>query len=135
MERKYRYCDVCRMCLDENGFFRTNNTKKYPNGRLTTCKKCVTRHLNNWEPETFLPLLQEVDVPYIKQEWDAILDRACHRTDITVIIGPFTVIGKYLAKMRLKGFKALRYSDTERINKENQEREERYNGYRNSMLL
>lgn len=110
MERKHYYCDICGRLLDEFEYYRTNNTEKYPTGRMTTCKKCVTLHLINWKPETFLPILEEIDVPYIEEEWNSILER----TYLNVRnITPMTVLSKYLSKMRLRGFRDYRWSDTE----------------------
>lgn len=125
MERQHYYCDVCRRLLDESEYYKTNNIKKYPDGRMTTCKKCVALHLKNWDPKTFLPILEEIDVPYIKQEWDTILKEAYSNLRN---VSPLIVLGKYLTKMRLKGFKNYRWADTELLEKERQEREAQFRG-------
>lgn len=36
-------------------FYASNNLVKYPNGgKLHQCKKCLTMHVNNYDPETYL---------------------------------------------------------------------------------
>ena len=62
------YCEKCNRTMDESNFYTSKNLVKYPNGgRLNQCKKCLTMHVNNWEPETFLWILEELDLPYIEQ--------------------------------------------------------------------
>jgi hypothetical protein len=82
-----------------NEFYTSRNREKYPNdGKLSLCKKCVTAHVDNWDPSTFIPILQEINVPYIKPEWDTLLER--YGTDASKITG-MTIIGRYLSKMKL----------------------------------
>ena len=53
------------------------NFYQYKDGKKTElCKTCLTAHINNWEPETFLWLLEKFDVPYIEAEWNVLRDRA-----------------------------------------------------------
>lgn len=112
------YCDVCGRTMDEGQFYLSRNIEKYPpNGRLKQCKKCLTMYVDNWDPNTFLPILEEVDVPYIKQEWDTILEREVAKGDPSKLTG-MTIVGKYLAKMRIKQFKDARWADSERLQQE-----------------
>jgi hypothetical protein len=46
-------------------FYGSNNLEKYPEGKLDTCKKCLTMHVDAFDPTTFTWLLQKLDVPYI----------------------------------------------------------------------
>jgi hypothetical protein len=64
------YCEKCHRTLKATEFYRSNNLEKYPNdSKLNLCKKCITMHVDNWEPETYLWLLEELDVPYVPEEW------------------------------------------------------------------
>ena len=63
-------CEVCHRVLKKINFYQTRNYDKYPDGYLHKCKKCLTVTVNNWKPSTFLHILQEIDVPYIKGQWD-----------------------------------------------------------------
>ena len=93
-------------------FYRSNNLEKYPDGYLNQCKKCMTMFVDNWNPQTFLWILQEADVPYIPEEWDKLL--ASYGRDKTKVTG-MTIIGRYFSKMRLVQFKDFRWKDTEAL--------------------
>lgn len=106
-------CEKCRKTMDVSNFYISKNTEKYPpDGRLNVCKKCLTMHVNNWEPTTYMHILQEIDIPYIPQEWEALLER--YGKDPKKVTG-VTILGRYLSKMKLKQFAHLNWSDTERL--------------------
>lgn len=112
------YCETCGRTMDEGQFYLSRNIEKYPpDGRMTQCKKCLTMFVDNWNPDTFVPILQEIDVPYVKEEWDKTLERELEKTDPNKITG-MTIIGKYLAKMRIKQFKDSRFADSEKLQAE-----------------
>lgn len=106
------YCTKCNRTMDEKQFYRSNNRDKYPYGVLNQCKKCISMHVDNWKPETYLWILQEADVPYVPNEWDNLIIRYCQ--DRTKVTG-MTVLGRYLSKMQLKQYKDFRWKDTEFI--------------------
>ena len=110
------YCEKCGRTMDETQFYTSNNLEKYPNnGKLKTCKKCTTLHVDNWDPETYKPILQEIDVPYIKEEWNTLLER--YGKDPSKITG-MTIMGRYLAKMKLNQWRKYRWADTEKLEEE-----------------
>lgn len=51
------YCEKCHRTLDEKEFYGSYNLEKYPNGHFKECKKCLTMHVDNWDPETYLWIL------------------------------------------------------------------------------
>lgn len=105
------YCEKCGKTMDEKEFYKSKNIEKYPpDGTLNICKKCLTMHVDNWDPETYKWILQEVNVPYIKQEWDGLLEK--YGTDPAKITG-MTIIGRYLSKMKLKQWSKYNWDDTE----------------------
>lgn len=117
------YCDVCGNTMDEGQFYLSRNVERFPpNGRLKQCKKCITMYVDNWNPDTFLPILEQIDVPYVKQEWDKTLAKELERcaSNPDAVTG-MTVIGKYLAKMRIKQFKDARWADSEALQKKIEE--------------
>lgn len=116
------YCEKCGKTMDDNQFYTSRNIEKYPpDGRLSICKKCLTMHVDNWDPETYKWILEEVDVPYIKSQWDKLLEKYTKEKDPSKITG-LTILGRYLAKMKLVQYKDLRWADTEQIaEKERQE--------------
>lgn len=109
------YCKKCNRTMDEKQFYTTRRTDKYPTGKLDLCKKCVTMHVNNWDPETFLWILEEVDAPYIEHKWQAMLRKYCK--DPSKVTG-LTVIGHYLSQMKLAQHKNDRWADSDRLNAE-----------------
>ena len=97
--------------MSADQFYGSNNTDKYPNdGKFNQCKKCITMHVDNWNPDTYLWILQEADVPYIPDEWNKLLQS--YGQDRAKMTG-MTIVGRYLSKMKLKQFKEFRWKDTE----------------------
>lgn len=110
-----RLCTKCGKMMDENTQFYT-----YKNGDKTTmCKKCLTMHIDNFNPETFLWLLQDMDVPYIEAEWNVLRDRAFAKNPN---LNGMSVFGKYLSKMKLKQWSQYGWNDTERLKVLNEEK-------------
>ena len=112
---KTLYCKTCNRTMDENQFYQTKRTDKYVDGFLPECKKCLTRHVDNWDPKTYLWILEEIDVPYIEEEWTTLLER--YAKDPKKVTG-MTILGRYLSKMKLKQFRDYSWEDTERLRQE-----------------
>ena len=107
------YCEKCNKTMSGDQFYSSNNLDKYPNdGKLKLCKKCLTLHVDNWDPETYLWILQELDVPYIPDEWNKLL--ATYGKDKRKTTG-MTILGRYCSKMKLKQYKDYRWNDTEHL--------------------
>ena len=104
------YCEKCNRTMDETQFYGSNNLEKYPEGKLRQCKKCITMHVDNFNPDTYLWILQECDVPYVPDEWNKLL--AKYAQDKSKLTG-MTILGRYLSKMKLKQYKDYRWKDTE----------------------
>ena len=108
-------CQKCNKSMDEEQFYT------YKNGSKTElCKKCLTMHIDNFDPETFLWILQKMDVPYIEEEWNVLRDRA-YAKDPKKMNG-MSVFGKYISKMKLKQWKQYTWADTEKFEAEKEER-------------
>ena len=110
MSRETYYCEKCNRTMGEENFYGSNTLEKYPDGKFKICKKCMTMHVDNWNPDTYLWILQEADVPYIPDEWNKLM--ASYAKDKSKVTG-MTIIGRYLGKMKLKQFKDYRWKDTE----------------------
>lgn len=109
-DKQTYYCKKCNKTMAEEQFYGSNNLEKYPEGKLDQCKKCITMHVDNFVPDTYLWILQECDVPYIPAEWDKLM--ATYAKDRTKLTG-LTILGRYLSKMKLKQFRDYRWKDTE----------------------
>ena len=102
------YCGKCGRTMNENQFYT------YKDGRKTElCKKCLTMHVDNFNPDTFLWLLEKMDVPYVPNEWNVLRDRA-YEKDPNKMNG-MSVFGKYLSKMKLKQWKDYGWEDSEKL--------------------
>ena len=112
-------CQKCGKVMDETAQFylRKNGT------RMDLCKKCLTMHINNYEPETFLWILKDMDLPYVPEEWNVLRDRAFEtaRQKGKALDG-MSVFGKYLSKMKLKQWKSYGWEDSERLQAINAEK-------------
>ena len=105
------YCEKCNRTMGAEQFYSSNNLEKYPNeGKLPQCKKCITMHVDNWNPDTYLWIIQEVDVPYIPEEWNKLM--MTYARDGKQVTG-MTILGRYLSKMKLKQYRDYRWKDTE----------------------
>ena len=67
------YCEKCNRTMNADQFYGSNNVEKYVDGKLRQCKKCITMHVDNFNPDTYLWILQECDVPYVPDEWNKLL--------------------------------------------------------------
>ena len=110
-----KICQKCGKMLDEDTQFYT-----YKNGEKTEmCKKCLTMHIDNWDPSTYLWLLEKMDVPYVPVEWDVLRDRAFAKNPN---LNGMSVFGKYLSKMKLKQWKNYGWADSDRLQALNEEK-------------
>lgn len=107
-------CQKCGKTMDEGQFYT------YKDGRKTElCKKCLTMHIDNFAPDTFVWLLEKIDVPYVPEEWNVLRDKAFAKNPN---LNGMSVFGKYLSKMKLKQWKQYGWADTERLQALNDEK-------------
>lgn len=108
------YCQKCHKTLKDINFYT------YRDGTKTEmCKSCLTLHVNNFQPETFLWILEKMDVPYVPSEWNVLRDRDYAKDPNK--IGGAAVLGKYLAKMRLSQYNKYHWADSEELQKKEEE--------------
>lgn len=100
-------CQKCGKTISEDNFYT------YRDGRKTEmCKSCMTMHIDNFDPNTYIWLLEKMDVPYIEEEWVVLRDKAYAKNPH---LNGMSVFGKYLSKMKLKQYKDFGWADTDRI--------------------
>ena len=116
-----RFCEKCRKTMSDVNFYTYKNGEK-----CELCKACLTMHINNFEPDTFLWLLEKFDVPYLPWEWNVLRDRAYQKDPYKM--NGLSVFGKYLSKMKLKQFAfdketgaPIGWADTERLQTKHEE--------------
>lgn len=114
-----RFCSKCRKTMSDVNFYTLKDGSK-----SEMCKNCETLHINNYEPGTFLWLLEKYDVPYIPSEWNVLRDRAYQKDPYKM--NGMSVFGKYISKMKLKQWKNFTYADSERLQIEAEEKAKLY---------
>lgn len=109
------YCEKCHKTMKDLNFYT------YKDGRKTEmCKSCMTMHIDNFNPDTFLWLLEKMDVPYIPAEWNSLRDKAYAKDPLKM--NGMSVFGKYISKMKLKQWNKYTWADTERLMAEHESR-------------
>ena len=103
------HCDKCNKELEEVNFY------KYRDGTyVELCKKCLTLHVDVFDSTTFLWLLEKLDVPYVPQEWNAVIENKMAKKPDKPI-SHSAVFGSYLSKMKLKQWKDFYWADKDKI--------------------
>ena len=95
VDNKPRFCSKCNKTMAATNFYQYKDGSK-----CELCKACLTMHINNQQPDTFLQILEKFDVPWIPSEQNKIRDKA-YQKDPYKMTG-MSVFGKYLSKMKLK---------------------------------
>lgn len=112
------YCEKCHKTMTDVNFYTYKDGKK-----TEMCKKCLTMHIDNFNPDTFLWLLEKMDVPYIPEEWNVLRDKAYAKNPQKMT--GMSVFGKYLSKMKLKQWKEYGWADTEKLAAQRAEKDRR----------
>ena len=107
------FCITCKKTLDKKNFFQTRRLDKHPTGVIPECKTCITMKVDDLDPATFLPILKEIDVPYLPIDWRKQVAKKLPTSP--------SIIGKYLSYIRLNQHKRETWADTERLVEEETE--------------
>ena len=126
-----RYCSKCNKTMADTNFYTYKNGEK-----CELCKSCLTMHLNTYEPDTFLQLLEKFDVPYIEAEQNTKRGKEFEKAYNKVLMsgkadnntareaaynmtkGNGVVFGKYLSQMKLRQQSKYTQADTEQLKKD-----------------
>lgn len=111
-----KQCDKCGRMLGPHHFYSNWNKEKYPDGKTNTCKKCYTMHINNFDPKTFVPLLEDLDFPYVELEWNRLLEIERDKNPHKASSAP--VFGRYVTLMKLEQWRQYRFKDSEMLNEQ-----------------
>lgn len=106
-----KVCENCGRQMEDTNFYSYKNGEK-----VEICKACLTLHVDNFDQDTFLWILEKMDVPYVPAEWNVLRDKA-YAKNPTKMNG-MSVLGKYLSKMRLKQWKKYSWADSAEIQEE-----------------
>ena len=110
-----RRCAKFGRLLQDTDFYTSNDIDRFPpDGKMAECKKCWTMHVDNWDPETYKPLLEQLDIPYIKTVWDQLLEKFLSKNDPHKITTT-SVLGRYVSTMKLTQWRKYRWKDSEEL--------------------
>ena len=109
-----QFCSKCNRTMADTNFYTYKDGTK-----CELCKACLTMHINNFDPDTFLWILEKFDIPWLPWEWNILRDRAYQKDPYKM--NGMSVFGKYLSKMKLKQWvnpetgKYYGWADTEKL--------------------
>lgn len=104
-----------RQCMKCGKVKRTCDFYKKKDGtRASLCKQCISMHIDNRKPETFLWILKDFDVPYVEDVWVTMTNRAYMRNPQA--FGSMSVIGTYLRTMLMAQYRNYGYADSDKFN-------------------
>ena len=100
---------MCGRLMSEDEFMTDRSRKK-----IDTCTTCLTANVDNTRPETFLPILERLDVPYVQDLWIDLAKRQyCKNPEK---FGPRSVLGLYARTMKMAQYKEFGYADSNKAN-------------------
>ena len=105
--KETKICAKCHRPLDKNA----NYYKRKDGVHVDQCKKCQTMHVNIQEPATILPLLEDLDIPFIEVEWKKLVDKYGNNPKTTST----AIFGRYVSVMKLKQYSKYNFVDTEKF--------------------
>lgn len=106
-------CVKCGREKNETEFFKLKT-----GNRDDMCKSCLTMHIDNRQPDTFMWILEKFDVPYIEKVWIQQVNKIYQKNPSK--FGPGSVIGQYIRIMNMKQYEDYHFADSDRLNFEDQ---------------
>lgn len=105
-------CTKCGKAKRETDFYKLKDGT-----RCDMCKQCLTMHIDNRNPETFLWILEKFDIPYIEDVWIKQSNTAYLKNPHK--FGPMSVIGTYMRTMNMAQYRDYGFADSDKLNFEN----------------
>lgn len=120
-----RYCSKCRKTMADTNFYTYKDKTK-----CELCKSCLTMHINTYDPETYVWIMEKFDVPYIPGEWKSTREKEFEKAytkaqasgsadprnaAYNMTKGNGAIFGKYLSKMKMVQFNKYSWADTEKL--------------------
>lgn len=114
-ERKTYQCQRCGQTLRAQNFYTSKSEADAPTDYVVqTCKKCLSAHINVFEPSTLLPVLERLNYPYIPEEWENLVQRYVDPENPGGTT-PHSILGRYLGKMKLTQYRDYDWASTTEI--------------------
>ena len=96
--------DLTKELNTKNEFFYYKDRKGELYKKAT--KSEIKEMINPFLPSTFIPLLKDMDYPYLEDAWGQTLAKAAEKNATK------TVIGKYIAKMNLPSYRSFTFKNS-----------------------
>lgn len=88
-------------------FYKCRNGETYP-----YTKEEIEKSIDPFVPSTFIPILKEMNYPFIEEEWIYNIISVINRRD------NFDFMNGYINKMNLFGFRNFTFKDSNKFNKQ-----------------
>lgn len=108
-------CANCHRDFKRSDFYLDKNSNP-----MKKCKKCMALMIDVNSRSTVMNIMEEIDIPFIPAEWDALRERYEFSTDKRGKIvrnknANQSILGRYIGKMKLQQFKDFTFKDTPRF--------------------
>ena len=90
--------------MENNIYFKDRNNNDY----TKYTKEEIRDMIDPFKPKTFIPILKDMNYPYFESEWGNTLSKSYKSFG-----GTKTVIGRYISKMQLHGYKNFTFKDSQ----------------------
>ena len=112
MQSEKIHCEHCNRFYPAKDFYKDKNGDP-----MKKCKKCMASLIDLKSPSTVMKIMEEIDIPYIPDEWNSLRERYEFSTSkdgktIRNKNANQSVLGRYIGKMRLEQYKGYKFSDT-----------------------
>lgn len=115
-ELGYKTCIKCGRQMQDNNFYTARLKELYPpDGKINICKKCFTMHIDNYNPETIKPLLEQLDIPFVEYEWNRLMEPEKEKDPFKTRTSP-GIFGRYVSYMKLEQWRGYGYKDSDMLN-------------------
>lgn len=94
-----------------NNYFTGKNKEKY----IRYTKEEIWRIIDVYKPESFMFILEALDIPYWEEAWNKYRDRYIEDHPFK---NPSKMIGKYISYMKLPSFRSFGFKDSYILNEQ-----------------
>ena len=110
IEHKCVKCGKVTRGWERNEFCQINMGLKDQDPYSSYCKDCFAETVNLDNIETLRGVCEELNIPFVKRDFSLL------RNSFRFRLEKRAIIGRYVAKMRLKQFYSFHYEDSDHFN-------------------
>lgn len=102
-------CRKCGRSLQHREFFKMRDGTRFP-----ICMVCLTAHIDNYKPDTFLWILKKFDIPYVESTWRDLTNKAYMKNPAK--FSGKSVLGTYMRTMNMTQWAGKKWADSDELN-------------------